>query len=259
MGKLKIKFQPLFALYVFVCIYFNWFNKVFYYVLTVTLHEYGHFFVAKHYGYKIDSMIYSLSGAGITTKEEFKTKDEIKIALAGPIVNVVLILLIVCLWWIVPLSYLYTYDFLMANVFVLIFNLLPLYPLDGGRIIVSLGSLKFNNKKRLIRISKILSLTFGILFFILFIISLFFATNFNLLITGVFLILNSITCDKNKYYDKIQTFNKKQKEPMEVKVFRVSVENKKQLIKYLSPSYISIFENNCNGKQEIVREEDLIK
>ena len=259
MGKLKIKFQPLFALYVFVCIYFNWFNKVFYYVLTVTLHEYGHFFVAKHYGYKIDSMIYSLSGAGITTKEEFKTKDEIKIALAGPIVNVVLILLIVCLWWIVPLSYLYTYDFLMANVFVLIFNLLPLYPLDGGRIIVSLGSLKFNNKKRLIRISKILSLTFGILFFILFIISLFFATNFNLLITGVFLILNIITCDKNKYYDKIQTFNKKQKEPMEVKVFRVSVENKKQLIKYLSPSYISIFENNCNGKQEIVREEDLTK
>ena len=43
MSRLKIKIKPLFILYVFLCIYFGWFNKIFYYVIAVALHEYGHY------------------------------------------------------------------------------------------------------------------------------------------------------------------------------------------------------------------------
>ena len=259
MGKLKIKFHPLFALYVFICIYFNWFNKIFYYVITVTLHEYGHYIVANHYGYKMESLVYSLSGAGITTDACFKARDEIKISLAGPIVNVFLILIIICLWWIFPLSYLYTYDFLICNIVVLIFNILPIYPLDGGRIIVSVLIIKNYNRNAVLKWNKIFCLILASILFVLFVVSIFYKINFNLLITSVFLTINTITTDTNKYFDKIKTLNKKQEKPLEIKTFRVSANNKSQLLKYLSKDYISIFENNNNGKIEIIKEEDLLK
>lgn len=260
MGKLKIKFQPLFALYCFVCIYFNWFNKIFFYVLTVTLHEYGHYLVANHYGYKIDSLIYSLSGAGITTNDEFAIKDEIKIAIAGPLVNIVLILLIICMWWIFPMSYLYTYDFLICNIVVLIFNLVPIYPLDGGRIIMAIAISKNCAKSKFIKKNRLFCMIVSIAFFGLFLISIFYQINLNLLITAIFLAINSIVSDRNKYYDKVQTLNKKiSKTPLEVKVFRVSEKNEKNLIKYINKNYISVFENEKDGKVYTIKEEDLLK
>ena len=259
MGKLKIKFHPLFALYVFVCIYFNWFNKIFYYVIVVTMHEYGHYFCAKYYGYQMDSIIYSLSGAGITTNSSFKSKHDIIISLCGPLVNLILIVVTICLWWIFPLSYLYTYDFLICNIVVMMFNLLPLYPLDGGRIIVSILCLKGKNRNKCLRINKIVCLTFGILFVVLFLISIFFKTNYNLLITSMFLLVNAITSDKNIYFDKIKSLNKNNDKPIEVKVFKVSTHNKKELVKYLNPYYFSVFKNELDGKTETINETDLLK
>lgn len=260
MGKLKIKFHPLFALYCFVCIYFNWFNNIFFYVITVTLHEYGHYIVAKHYGYKMDSLIYSLSGAGLTTKEKFANKDEIKIAIAGPLVNVILIVLIICLWWIFPLSYLYTYDFFICNIVVFTFNIMPIYPLDGGRILMAIITFKNHKRNKYIKANRIICLIISIVFFALFIVSLFYSINLNLLIISMFLAINGIFCDKNKYYDKVQMLNKKtSKLPLEVKTFRVAEDNEKNLIKYINKNYITIFENEKDGKVKIIREEDLLK
>lgn len=259
MGKLKIKFHPLFALYIFVCIYFNWFNKIFFYVITVTLHEYGHYMLSKHYGYKIDGLIYSLSGAGISTNEKFKEKDEIIIAIAGPLVNVFIILICVCFWWIFPLSYLYTYDFLICNIMVLIFNILPIYPLDGGRILISILTIFGKDKKKLLKRNKQFCFCVAILFFILFFVSLFFDINYNLLITGIFLIVNSFSQNSDKYFEKIKAFSKKCDKPLEVKKFRVSNVNKNELVKYLSPHYISVFEVLKDGKITVINEDDLIK
>ena len=86
MAKLKIKFHPLFAIYVFLCVYFGWFNQIFFYVITVTLHEFGHFLFLRHYGYECDSLIFSLNGAGLQSNNNFRAKEEIIIAIAGPLV-----------------------------------------------------------------------------------------------------------------------------------------------------------------------------
>jgi hypothetical protein len=55
--------------------------------------------------------------------------------LAGPFVNAVLCVGIVALWWFFPETYAYTDTLLYANMGMLLLNLLPAYPLDGGRIL----------------------------------------------------------------------------------------------------------------------------
>ena len=204
-------------------------------------------------------MIYALSGAVITTNSSFIEEHDIIISLCGPLVNVILILITICLWWIFPLSYLYTYDFLICNIAVLIFNLLPIYPLDGGRIVASVCVKSGIARSKVLKVNKVWCLVLGVIFLVLYVVSIFIKTNMNLLITGIFLTLNCITLDKNKYYDKIKSLNKNVSKPLEVKVFKVSCENEKELIKYISPHYFSVFENSVGGKTKIIREDDLLK
>ena len=109
MGKLK--FHPLFVIYVFVCIYFGWFNSIFYYVVSVVLHEYGHIFVAKQLGYNMKNIVFGVYGAGVRSDDYFSRRHEFWIALAGPLVNAILIILLVFFWWIIPSLYFYTYEF----------------------------------------------------------------------------------------------------------------------------------------------------
>ena len=108
----KIKFKSLFLIYVFVCMDWGWYNQIFYYVVTVVCHEYGHAFVAKKLGYQSQGIIFNLSGAGLKTESIYKAKDDILISLAGPMVNFLFIILVSCGWWFFPSSYLFTHEFL---------------------------------------------------------------------------------------------------------------------------------------------------
>ena len=132
MAKLKIKFQPLFIIYIFICLYFDWVNSIFFYVIAITIHEYAHFLVARRLGYNMNSIIFSISGAGLQGNCVFKEKHDIYISLSGPLINLVIIIITISSWWIIPTSYLFTYDFYICNLSVMLFNLLPVYPLDGG-------------------------------------------------------------------------------------------------------------------------------
>jgi stage IV sporulation protein FB len=124
----KLKFHPLFVIYVFVCLYFGWMNSVFYYVVTVVLHEYGHLIAMKIFGYHSLGINFNVYGAGLKSQNIYKRKHDIIISMAGPFVNIILIILNVCLWWVFPSIYVFTIDFVKINLVVLIFNLLPIYP-----------------------------------------------------------------------------------------------------------------------------------
>ena len=64
-------------------------------------------------------------------KANKKVLKEILIALAGPVTN--LIILIVTYIWFIESSY--SHLIIYANLLIFIFNLLPIYPLDGGRVL----------------------------------------------------------------------------------------------------------------------------
>jgi stage IV sporulation protein FB len=254
----KIKFHPFFIIYVFVSLYYGWINNIFFYVVTVILHEYGHLFVAKSLGYETDGIIFNVYGAGLKSNNFYKRRDDILISIAGPIVNVLLMIVIVCLWWIVPTTYVFSLEFLKANIVVLVFNLLPVYPLDGGRILFAILNNK-TKRNRLLKINNTICFVLGIVFITLFFISIFLTPNINLLFVGMFLSINGIIFDNNKYYEKIKAFNKTSDKPCEIKVFKVNNFDKTSLIKYVSPQYFSIFIKDNNGEKDVLNEDQLFK
>jgi stage IV sporulation protein FB len=74
-------------------------------------------------------------------------KDEILVALAGPFCNVFTAFGFAALWWFYPTSYAYTDTACFLSLSVALVNLLPAYPLDGGRILKCALTLRLCNGK----------------------------------------------------------------------------------------------------------------
>jgi Zn-dependent protease/CBS domain-containing protein len=111
---------------------------------SVLLHELGHSFVAAKMGIRIRSITLMLFG-GIAQLEEMPRKagQEAKIAIAGPVVSMVLGLAFLALLPIVsrtasPDIIFSTFYLGQINIVLAIFNLVPAFPMDGGRILRSL-------------------------------------------------------------------------------------------------------------------------
>ena len=120
----------------------------------VTLHELGHSFVARLFGILVREItLLPIGGIAQITKNPDKPVHELLIAIAGPLVNVLIaILLFAALGFSAPPQMLTGHGLLpdemsntpslttllswllMANVSLAIFNLIPAFPLDGGRV-----------------------------------------------------------------------------------------------------------------------------
>ncbi|GAB3323750.1 M50 family metallopeptidase [Haloplanus salinarum] len=111
--------------------------------VCVLLHEFGHSLVAMQYGYEIDSITLWLFG-GVARFAEMPEnwKQEFTIAVAGPLVSIALGVLSYLAFLVVPGS-LPTVQFVLAylamtNVALAVFNMLPGFPMDGGRVLRAL-------------------------------------------------------------------------------------------------------------------------
>jgi len=116
----------------------------------VVLHELGHSLVARRYGVKVSHiMLLPIGGVALIERIPDNPKQEFRIAIAGPLVNIAIGalcgagLLIAGQPLVVPSADLLTGGhFLLriatVNIFLALFNLLPAFPMDGGRILRSL-------------------------------------------------------------------------------------------------------------------------
>lgn len=125
----------------------------------VVLHEYGHALTAKRYGINTRDIILSPIG-GLARLEDIPEEPikELLIAIAGPLVNLVIASLVgigifLCGISLVPdfnsVQDLYNPSGMIAllfwmNVVLFVFNLVPAFPMDGGRILRSVLSMKFD-------------------------------------------------------------------------------------------------------------------
>lgn len=101
--------------------------------LIVVLHEFGHVFAAKILGHKTERVELNPLGGVAYIDIPSNAFHEFVIAIAGPLVNVLLIPILGLLAKQHPLFFLVFY----CNITILLFNLLPIFPMDGGRILRS--------------------------------------------------------------------------------------------------------------------------
>jgi len=109
----------------------------------VVLHELGHSVVAMRYGFPIDSItLWIFGGIAQLTEMPEDWRQELAIAIAGPIVSVALGVAFGGAYLLVPES-LPAVQFVVGylavmNVALAAFNLLPAFPMDGGRVLRAL-------------------------------------------------------------------------------------------------------------------------
>ena len=232
----------------------------FIFVGVVLTHELGHFVVAKKCGYKLDSFLLAPYGVSLNYKERaFDNSDEIKIALAGPCVNLALALLAVNLWWLFPETYGYTLTFVTQSIYLALFNLLPAYPLDGGRVFIA-SLEKFVPRKKAVKISIISNVVFSCIFFILFIISCFVNFNPTFALACVFLVSGILQGRHEAKYERMQFFKKNIKNFSRARVLSVKADTELgQALKNIETNKVTIFYVLLDERSLLLDEKTLIK
>ena len=258
--KYKIKFfiHPSFILLVLWFVIFFSIYDFLMFIGVVLSHELGHALVAKKLGYKLDSFFIAPYGVKLNYKDKcFDSKDELKIALAGPLVNLILAVLAVSLWWIAPVTYIYLDDFVLQSLMLCLVNLLPCYPLDGGRIFVSLTSEKMSRKKA-IKFSRLLNYIFSTILFIIFITTSFYNFNPSTCLFAVFLVIESFDSKFVSHYISV-LFKRRIKNFSKVCMFCVDDNvTIASLLKHIEPNKHTLFAVSRQGKRtHLIDEEDV--
>jgi len=106
---------------------------------SVLLHELGHSLVARSQGIKVSSITLFLFGGIAAIDEESKTPGQaLQVAIAGPVVSIVLFLLLTLLGQALPVSSpagVMAAELAKINLVLALFNLIPGLPLDGGQVL----------------------------------------------------------------------------------------------------------------------------
>lgn len=104
-------------------------------LLSVLAHEFGHVLVGKYYGEKTEKVIIMALGLAANMRITNPKKHELQIAAAGPIVNILIALALFIPWHFTPNNHREILELLIGGNFIFaIFNLFPIFPMDGGRI-----------------------------------------------------------------------------------------------------------------------------
>jgi Zn-dependent protease/CBS domain-containing protein len=142
----------------------------------VVAHEFGHALAARRYGIKTpDITLLPIGGVARLERMPEKSGQEIIVALAGPAVNVVIaVVLILFMNARFDIEALQRLDnpglsFLAriasVNIFLVLFNLIPAFPMDGGRVLRAVLALWFSRRQATNIAARIgQALAFGFLF-----------------------------------------------------------------------------------------------
>jgi len=137
----QIIWSVLFVLTLFVC---------------VTLHELGHALAAKRFHIKTkDITLLPIGGVARLENMPEKPMQELIVALAGPAVNVIIFLILYIALQIASIPFDFTaithitadnflFNLAILNIWLAVFNMIPAFPMDGGRVLRALLAMKLN-------------------------------------------------------------------------------------------------------------------
>lgn len=144
---------------------------VFLLFLSVALHEYGHALVARGRGYPVrDIVLTPIGGVAFLLRAPGRPRDEAVIAIAGPLVSLALALLCGMGLWLAAQAGLGDLSLLLLllggiNTSLFLFNLIPCFPMDGGRLFRAWQSSRVGRleaTRRAVKLGKILAVLMGL-------------------------------------------------------------------------------------------------
>jgi Zn-dependent protease/CBS domain-containing protein len=154
----------LFLVWIFIASYVSggadaaWTGLVFIVLLfaCVVAHEFGHILTARSFGVSTpDVTLLPIGGVARLERIPEKPSEEFLIAIAGPIVNVVIALGLIALFGAdlsadhlaaVESNQISMVDRLAAvNLFLALFNMIPAFPMDGGRVLRALLAIRMGH------------------------------------------------------------------------------------------------------------------
>ncbi len=132
--------------------------------VCVVLHEFGHALAARRYGIQTkDITLLPIGGVARLERMPDDPRQELVVALAGPLVNVIIALALL------PLVAVSDFTFIerlfSTNLLLVGFNLIPAFPMDGGRVLRAGLAMKMNYTRATraaATIGQVFALLFGI-------------------------------------------------------------------------------------------------
>jgi len=124
----------------------------------VTLHEFGHALAARRYGIGTkDINLLPIGGVARLESMPEDPKEELVVAIAGPAVNVAIAIGLYIIMLAIGQADMelghhitgnnFLADLLVINIILVLFNLIPAFPMDGGRVLRALLAFKMKRSK----------------------------------------------------------------------------------------------------------------
>jgi stage IV sporulation protein FB len=117
--------------------------------IAVLIHELAHALSAKSLGYGAYGINIGLFAGSASIDSNMHPRDNIRVTAAGPLSNLILAIIGLFLGF---------DTFFYINMFLFIFNILPIYPMDGGELMKDFLMLNMSNRRKAFEISMKISL-----------------------------------------------------------------------------------------------------
>ena len=191
----NIYISPYTIIFIFLALLTGLFKEICIISTIIIIHEFGHFIMLYLYKWNVRKInIYPFGGIiSLDDDLDKNLNEELIVSISGPLLQEILFLIIFILYKKNIINEYIFNIFKNYNIAILIFNLLPIIPLDGSKIINVLLNKLFN-----FRISYMINIVISIIFLFIFILIFKNDTSYYLIIS--FLIYQIIYYYKNRHY-----------------------------------------------------------
>ena len=204
--------------------------------LIIIIHEIGHIIASLIFKWKISKITFSITGGYITYDEEIDKPfiEEFIISIAGFFMQLLIFMLSFILFKVNVIDSNIYYMINNYNISIFLFNLIPIYPLDGSKILSIFLNIYFPYKKAL-KITNILSIIIIIIIILLFIFK-YFKIEYSYIMILVFLIKKIYANVKNTNFMFHKFLFERYKSPIKVNKYN-----------YVNSSDINKFKRGCKN------------